>query len=480
MKYEKIKSCILNSNTKNQISKSPQEVESLLIYEFNNFQPDKIHKAFLSYDFKKEEKDIVDIWNYILNFLYEKIFNTFAVNFYDLKKYTIIKDHIPIGLNNIIQQLRAEQKYIFETDIKDDNFYRFTFPELYKSNGLISTIFYGIKNLFNLAGGTLNCLEDSGREEIIVRKDITTEEKYKKINEDILIINYDMFINHCNELNSLIYDYVFKHKEEVLTMEKLEIIIKFNSYPYKNKNESNNLIYGTQHLSYALEFLMKIKKIIIFEVMTNDKLYQCIKVLQNQNDRVEDKDLFFAKINLTIEIFERKKEEMKEKIKNLELIIQDNLTFTKLAKVESFLVQKLIIEKNNLPNVRHIIKELKKQVDDFKTVSKCKQINENIGLFFDFKKQIQYSNSCNDLKAKNGKIYIVNQEKVNLAEAKTIYAKDFNYEMKKLWKEKNHKKAYLLKNRKTFIWESINGKEKNNMGICQEHYYLKDSNIDFI
>ena len=61
-----------------------------------------------------------------------------------------------------------------------------------------------------------------------------------------------------------------------------------------------DLKYGTNYLEFSIYYLMKIKKIDIFEIIINDKTIQCIKVLKDINDKVEEKDKTI--MNLMIKI----------------------------------------------------------------------------------------------------------------------------------------------------------------------------------
>ena len=106
----------------------------------------------------------------------------------DLNKYTVIKNRTPLGLNNIIQQLRIELKYVTEEDLKDNNFYEMIFPDLYpKQTGYVSNIIGGIKSFWNFAGGKIGCKEenDNDQQQMALRTDISDEDRYKNIPEKL-------------------------------------------------------------------------------------------------------------------------------------------------------------------------------------------------------------------------------------------------------------------------------------------------------
>ena len=122
----------LEYNYTNQLNLNQEEIEKKILNRFNFLQQEGgLHQFFSSYDFRIDEKNMVEIWEKIIDYLLTDIFSSFAITMSDLKKYTIIKNRIPMGLNNIMQQLRIEQKYITEEDLKSDNFYQLNFPDLY-------------------------------------------------------------------------------------------------------------------------------------------------------------------------------------------------------------------------------------------------------------------------------------------------------------------------------------------------------------
>ena len=192
-----------------QINLSQKEVEQKLLERYDFLQKEEgLHQFYSSYDFRLEERGMVETWEQILQYLLSDIFSSFGITMSDLKKYTIIKNTLPIGLNNIIQQLRIEQKYVTEEDLKDDKFYQFTFPELYPpEKGYISNFLGGLKSIINFAG-KIGCKEenDSNEQDMPIRTDITYDDKYKNIPENSIIFNYQRFKTHCNQLLSVLSD----------------------------------------------------------------------------------------------------------------------------------------------------------------------------------------------------------------------------------------------------------------------------------
>ena len=360
MLYQKKNSQELKSSTRPQISLSPKEVEEQLVQNFPNLGIEGgLHQLFSSYDFRPDEKLMVDEWEKILDYLYTNIFNTLASSFYDIKRYTIISHKIPICLNNILQQLRIEQKYIYDKDLNDDKFYQINFPNLYNSNsgGIISSIFTGVSNIFSFAGNKFGCIEekDTGRNGPI-RTDITESEKYETIDDKTLIFNYEIFRNHCNQLLMFIKDYLNEKDVDIISTKNLKQILNDD----KQQNLGGfELKYGTQYLDFALTFLSKIKKIVLFDIELNNKMIQCIKVLKNENDNVSEKDNAVAKLLLQIESLEKQISDLQLKTDKCMLMAKNKLKSGDKISAKRCLAQKNVCEKhlNNLRNGLNILED---------------------------------------------------------------------------------------------------------------------------
>ena len=116
----------------NDLSISKEDVEKKLLkkFEFLN-DPKQLHKLYLSYEYSESDETMVKTWEEILKYLYLGIFSTFGMKMSEIKKYTIIKNQIPVGLNNIIQELRIRQKILTDFDITNQAYYNKYYPELY-------------------------------------------------------------------------------------------------------------------------------------------------------------------------------------------------------------------------------------------------------------------------------------------------------------------------------------------------------------
>ena len=135
----------------------------------------------------------------------------------DLKKYTIVKNRIPIGLNNIMQQLRIIQKYVTEEDLKSDKFYQLNFPDLYpQQRGYLSSFLSGLHSIINFTEGKMGCKEDNDNndQQMVVRTDFTEDDKYKTISENTVLFNYEKFRAYCQQVLQVLKDISIENDEE--------------------------------------------------------------------------------------------------------------------------------------------------------------------------------------------------------------------------------------------------------------------------
>ena len=358
-------------NTRNQIDLKVDEVEKKLLKRFNFLQEEKsLHEFFSSYDFRLEEKNMIEVWNQILDYLLTDIFSSFGASMSDLKKYTIVKNRIPVGLNNLIQQLRIEQKYITEEDLKDDKFYEFNFPDLYpKQKGYVSNFLSSLQSIINFTGGKMGCKEESDNndENKVIRTDISEEEKNKTIPENSLIFNYSKFKIHCNELLQILKDILQENEDEVITTFNLKKIIN-ERYIKKSSNEIGeriNLKYGLQYIDYVLFYLKKIKKIEIFEISSQNINIECIKLLKNPTDTVTEKDEAIAKILIQIESLEKRINEYQKKVDILLTKAKEQLKKKNKQGAKTIMIKKKNYEKflQNSQNTQNILEQ---QIFDIK------------------------------------------------------------------------------------------------------------------
>ena len=321
MDYHKINSS--QSLPKKEITLSPKEVEEKILDRFDFLkQEGGLHQAFSSYDFRLEENSMKEVWEKILDFLYSEIFNNLGVKMSDLKKYTLIKNKIPVGLNNIIQELRIEQKYVTSEDLKDINFYKINFPELYpQSQGYISSFIGSLKSIINFTGTKIGCNEDNDNADPLkIRTDISEEDKYKIIPDNQIIFNYEKFKTYCNNIMSILIDILQEEDHEIISTNNF---IKKIKEKYLNPNNEEqiddelNLQYGVEYIDIALFYLDKIKKINLFKIVSNNKNLEFIKLPKNPKDPISNKDEAMAKILSEVELLEKRNSETEKKIDQL-------------------------------------------------------------------------------------------------------------------------------------------------------------------
>lgn len=305
-----------------QITTKIVEQKLLDTFQFLN-DKQQIHNIFSSYDFRPGEENMVNIWEKILKYLFLNIFSTFGMKISEIKTYTIIGNYVPVGLMNIIQELRIKKKLITDSDINNKIFYVKNFPEVYSnddssSQGWGSYIMSGVKNLVNFGGSKLGCaenkedVEEKNNQER--RQDISDEDKYISLPDNTIIFNYELFRNNSNELLSFLSDVLQESDNEVI--EKNAFIKEVN----KASSDSNeglynvNLHFGSIYIDYCLNYLDKLKKISIFTVDDNNRKIYFIKLMINKNDFPKEKDIVFAKIILKCDTLQLKINDIENKI----------------------------------------------------------------------------------------------------------------------------------------------------------------------
>ena len=351
-----------------QIKLDPKEVEEKILSRFDNLKQEKgLRQIYSSYDFRLEEKPMLESWEKILDFLLTDIFNTFGVKMSDLKKYLLIKNKIPVGLNNIIQQFRIEQKYITDADLKDINFYQINFPELYpKQTGYISSFFGGLKSIINFTGTKIGCNEDNDNNDPMkIRTDITEEEKNKIIPDSQIIFNYEKFKYNCNNILSILNDILIEEDVEVISTSNFIKLIKERYIDNKDGLNQYSLPYGIDYIDHILFYLSKIKKVILFNIEANNKNLEFIKLTKTVSDTVTNKDEAIAKTSSQMELLEKRNSEYEKKIEQI-----TDKAKAQIKKGNKQAARTLMIKKKNyqkfLENSQNTYSILEKQIFDLK------------------------------------------------------------------------------------------------------------------
>ena len=351
-----------------EIKLDPKEVEEKILSRFDNLKQEKgLRQIYSSYDFRLEEKPMLESWEKILDFLLTDIFNTFGVKMSDLKKYLLIKNKIPVGLNNIIQQFRIEQKYITDVDLKDINFYQINFPELYpKQTGYISSFFGGLKSIINFTGTKIGCNEDNDNNDPMkIRTDITEEEKNKIIPDSQIIFNYEKFKYNCNNILSILNDILIEEDVEVISTSNFIKLIKERYIDNKDGLNQYSLPYGIDYIDHILFYLSKIKKVILFNIEANNKNLEFIKLTKTVSDTVTNKDEAIAKTLSQMELLEKRNSEYEKKIEQI-----TDKAKAQIKKGNKQAARTLMIKKKNyqkfLENSQNTLSILEKQIFDLK------------------------------------------------------------------------------------------------------------------
>ena len=351
-----------------EIKLDPKEVEEKILSRFDNLKQEKgLRQIYSSYDFRLEEKPMLESWEKILDFLLTDIFNTFGVKMSDLKKYLLIKNKIPVGLNNIIQQFRIEQKYITDADLKDINFYQINFPELYpKQTGYISSFFGGLKSIINFTGTKIGCNEDNDNNDPMkIRTDITEEEKNKIIPDSQIIFNYEKFKYNCNNILSILNDILIEEDVEVISTSNFIKLIKERYIDNKDGLNQYSLPYGIDYIDHILFYLSKIKKVILFNIEANNKNLEFIKLTKTVSDTVTNKDEAIAKTSSQMELLEKRNSEYEKKIEQI-----TDKAKAQIKKGNKQAARTLMIKKKNyqkfLENSQNTHSILEKQIFDLK------------------------------------------------------------------------------------------------------------------
>ena len=357
---------------------------------------------------------MIKIWEEILKYLFLGIFSTFGMKMSEIKSYTIINNKIPVGLNNIIQELRIRQKLITDFDISNQTYYNRYYPELYPENssqGWGSYIFSGVKNLVNFGAVKIGCSEEKNEDEIIRRDDITEEEKYQNFPENTIIFNYEMLKRNCSDLLSFLSEILQETDNEIIS--KKEFIKEVNNASSNGgMNNGVNLPFGSIYIENCLTYLQKMKKIAIFTIDHNSSKVEFIKLLISPNNGPNEKDILTAQIMLKCDSLQYRINDLDKKI---ELCMNNVRNFIKKGNknaAKPWLVRKKNYEKYK-QNCENIHLTLVQQIIDIKNaegeknlteiLKSSNQVYKSIGM--DADKFVEISEDLKDLNVAKEEMY---------------------------------------------------------------------------
>ena len=333
---------------------------------------------------------MVEIWEQICDYLLTDIFSSFGTTMSDLKKYTIVKNRIPIGLNNIMQQLRIVQKYVTEEDLKSDKFYQLNFPDLYpQQRGYVSSFLSGLHSIINFTGGKMGCKEDNDNndQQMVVRTDFTEEDKYKTISENTVLFNYEKFRTHCQQVLQVLKDISIENDEEIIPVGDFKKIVNEKYIKKGDISGRITLNYGLQYIECALFYLMKLKKIALFEIQSNNKTYECIKLFKNPDDKVTEKDEAIAKILIHIELLDKRISEYQKKMDKLLIQAKQQLKTGNKQGAKIIMLKKKNYQKF-LENSQNTQSVLEQQIFDLKNAESNASVTDVLKQCVEAEKQI--------------------------------------------------------------------------------------------
>ena len=252
-------------------------------------------KFYNEFKIDDENKIIINMWENIINYIYEEIFHCMSLTLSDLKKAVTINKKIPEDFNKIIHYLIYNKKYITIEDLTNENFYVQNFPHLYQKAGYISSFFnymFPNSNYCKSGNGGNNDLTEE--EETLTRNDLSKDYTSYNFPENSILFNYKIFKNHCNAILITLKDILNEEGEEIIMKSTFIEIISKKYLLTNSDNGKFKLFYGKQNIDEALFYLYKTKQIIIFKIPENQDL-EFFKIMENKDDIVTEVDINLAK-----------------------------------------------------------------------------------------------------------------------------------------------------------------------------------------
>lgn len=106
------------------------EIEKRILERFPDLNDNQqYHNLFCSYDFHENEKNMLEFWKDVIEFLFESVKNTHGLKHEDILELIKIKGKKPLGLNNITQKLIEEGDLIPSSLLTTDCYFKKFFPE---------------------------------------------------------------------------------------------------------------------------------------------------------------------------------------------------------------------------------------------------------------------------------------------------------------------------------------------------------------
>ena len=396
-------------NDKKYIPKIPKDEVERKIFDHFQFLNDvkALHNCFTSYDFHENEKYMLEYWQEILDFYFDSIFNTFGLRIKDILEYSKFKNRRPLGLPNILLDLRKKNIYITDNDIYSEEYYQNFFPEICeKKFSFFSYLKNGFNGVFNYA---YNYAKGIDNDEI------------KPLDENSILINVNLFMNHCNyDIMNCLYEF---NKEQITN----DVIIKNDFIDFVKKN--NNLRFKDLYSNLCLHFLNKTKRIILFNVKVENRNIECIKIINNINDIITKKDIVRIQIRITLNNISKKIDNIQKEIGKCMLNAKNCLRNKNKQQARTFLLKKKTLEKtlnmyynqqNTIENQLNDLNSMEDNLKNLNIIQDAIEVGKQIGLkaedydevASDFKEQSDNYNDIHDMIKEMGNNN-VNEEDIN-------------------------------------------------------------------
>ena len=395
------------------ISKEDVERKLLKKFEYLN-DPKLLHRLYVSYDYSENDENMVTTWYEILKYLFLNIFSTFGMKMSEIKKYTIINNKIPVGLNNIIQELRIRQKILTDADILNQAYYNKYYPDLYPENnkqGWGAYIFSGVKNIINFGSAKIGCTEENNEEETIRRDDITENDKNQNFPDNTIIFISEMLKKNCNEILAFLSELLQENDNEIIS--KKEFIKEVNNTVANGGMYNDiNLPFGSIYIEYCLQYLQKLKKIAIFTIEHNLSKIEFIKLLISPKNTPNEKDKLTAQILIKCDALQYRINDLEKKINVCMNNVRNMIQKGNKNGAKPWLLRKKTYEKYK-QNCENIHLTLVQQIIDIKNaegekklteiLKQSNQVYKNIGM--DNDKFIEVSEDIKDLNSAKDEMY---------------------------------------------------------------------------
>ena len=272
--------------------KLPQkEIEKKLLNHFIFLKEEnKLNRFYSEFNIDDEDKLIINIWENIINYIYDEIFHCMSLSIVNLKQSTQIKDKIPLDFKQILQYLIYNKKYILQEDLKNEKFYIYNFPNLYQKNSYFSSLYNYLPSFEFCKTKDNQDDENDFEEETKIRKDLSKNYLTLIIPDNSIIINYKIFKSHCDAILITLKDILNEKENDIIIKSDFIDIIRKQYINPSLDNGKFKLAYGLQLIEEAIFYLNHTKQIIIFKIKESQDI-EFIKTSKNKDDKENEEDI---------------------------------------------------------------------------------------------------------------------------------------------------------------------------------------------